>query len=128
MLPLQIGEIALACKGEAHGEAQVTSVCIDSRKISQGCLFIAIKGDRFDGHDFVEKAFEEGAAAVMVHRDIHCRGPYVRVANTREALLRLAGYYRQFFQIPVVGLTGSVGKTTTKGDDGRPSFQNDIKP
>mgnify|MGYP000674131738 CR=1 FL=1 len=44
MLPLQIGEIALACKGEAHGEAQVTSVCIDSRKISQGCLFIAIKG------------------------------------------------------------------------------------
>ena len=53
MLPLQIGEIALACKGEAHGEAQVTSVCIDSRKISQGCLFIAIKGDRFDGHDFV---------------------------------------------------------------------------
>ena len=74
MLPLQIGEIALACKGEAHGEAQVTSVCIDSRKISQGCLFIAIKGDRFDGHDFVEKAFEEGAAAVMVHRDIHCRG------------------------------------------------------
>ena len=59
MLPLQIGEIALACKGEAHGEAQVTSVCIDSRKISQGCLFIAIKGDRFDGHDFVEKAFEE---------------------------------------------------------------------
>lgn len=114
MLPLQIGEIALACKGEAHGEAQVTSVCIDSRKISQGCLFIAIKGDRFDGHDFVEKAFEEGAAAVMVHRDIHCRGPYVRVANTREALLRLAGYYRQFFQIPVVGLTGSVGKTTTK--------------
>ena len=114
MLPLQIGEIALACKGEAHGEAQVTSVCIDSRKISQGCLFIAIKGDRFDGHDFVEKAFEEGAAAVMVHRDIHCRGPYVRVANTREALLRLAGYYRQFFQIPVVGLSGSVGKTTTK--------------
>ena len=85
MLPLQIGEIALACKGEAHGEAQVTSVCIDSRKISQGCLFIAIKGDRFDGHDFVEKAFEEGAAAVMVHRDIHCRGPYVRVANTRES-------------------------------------------
>ena len=61
------------------------------------------RGDRFDGHDFVEKAFEEGAAAVMVHRDIHCRGPYVRVANTREALLRLAGYYRQFFQIPVVG-------------------------
>ena len=51
---------------------------------------------------------------MMVHRDIHCRGPYVRVANTREALLRLAGYYRQFFQIPVVGLTGSVGKTTTK--------------
>ena len=81
MLPLQIGEIALACKGEAHGEAQVTRVCIDSRKISQGCLFIAIKGDRFDGHDFVEKAFEEGAAAVLVHRDIqwqirvrHCFG------------------------------------------------------
>lgn len=114
MLPLQIREIALACKGEAHGEAQVTSVCIDSRKITPGCLFIAIKGDRFDGHDFVEKAFAQGAAAVMVHRDMPCGGPSVRVADTREALLRLAGYYRQFFQIPVVGLTGSVGKTTTK--------------
>ena len=108
MLPLQIREIALACKGEAHGEAQVTSVCIDSRKITPGCLFIAIKGDRFDGHDFVEKAFAQGAAAVMVHRDMPCGGPSVRVADTREALLRLAGYYRQFFQIPVVG------KTTTK--------------
>lgn len=114
MLPLQSKEIALACKGEAHGEAPITSVCIDSRKVTPGCLFIAIKGDRFDGHDFVEKAFEEGAAAVMVHRDIPCAGPFIRVSDTREALLRLAGYYRQFFQIPVVGLTGSVGKTTTK--------------
>ncbi len=114
MLPLQSKEIALACKGEAHGEAPITSVCIDSRKVTPGCLFIAVKGDRFDGHDFVEKAFEEGAAAVMVHRDIPCAGPSIRVSDTREALLRLAGYYRQFFQIPVVGLTGSVGKTTTK--------------
>ena len=56
MLPLQIREIALACKGEAHGEAQITGVCIDSRKITPGCLFIAIKGDRFDGHDFIGKA------------------------------------------------------------------------
>lgn len=114
MLPLQIREIALACRGEAHGEAQIAGVCIDSRQITPGCLFIAIRGDRFDGHDFVEKAFEEGAAAVMVHRDVACGGPFVRVADTREALLRLAGYYRRFFQIPVVGLTGSVGKTTTK--------------
>lgn len=114
MLPLQIREIALACKGEAHGEAQITGVCIDSRKITPGCLFIAIKGDRFDGHDFIGKACEEGTAAVMMHRDVPCDCPFVKVDDTREALLRLAGYYRQFFQIPVVGLTGSVGKTTTK--------------
>lgn len=114
MLPLQIREIALACKGEAHGEAQINSVCIDSRKVTPGCLFIAIRGDRFDGHDFVEKAFEEGAAAVLAHREPACAGPFVMVRDTREALLRLAGYYRRFFQIPVVGLTGSVGKTTTK--------------
>lgn len=114
MLPLQIREIALACQGEAHGEAQVTGVCIDSRKVTPGCLFIAVKGDRFDGHDFVEKAFEQGAAAVMVHSGAACAGSFIRVADTRAALVRLAGYYRRFFQIPVVGLTGSVGKTTTK--------------
>lgn len=114
MLPLQLNEIALACRGEAHGEAQISSVCIDSRKITPGCLFVAIKGERFDGHDFVERAFAEGAAAAMVHRTVPCNGPLIRVDDTREALLRLAGYYRRFFQIPVVGLTGSVGKTTTK--------------
>lgn len=114
MLPLQIREIALACQGEAHGEAQVTGVCIDSRRVTPGCLFIAVRGDRFDGHDFVEKAFEQGAAAVMVHSGTACAGPFIRVADTRAALVRLAGYYRRFFQIPVVGLTGSVGKTTTK--------------
>lgn len=114
MLPLQIKEIALACQGEAHGEAQISSVCIDSRKVTPGCLFVAIKGERFDGHDFVEKAFAEGAAAVMVHSGLPCDGPVIRVDDTRRALLRLAGYYRRFFHIPVVGLTGSVGKTTTK--------------
>lgn len=90
------------------------AVCTDTRKITNGCLFIAIKGDNFDGHDFAAKAVENGAQAVIVEKDCGLDERQIIVESTRQALLDLAGYYRSLFNIPVIGITGSVGKTTTK--------------
>lgn len=111
---LTLSEIAQACDGEFNKEAEINSVCIDTRKITKGCLFICIKGERFDAHQFADEALEKGAAAVMISEDIDVNGAFVKVADTARAMLALSGYYRRKFNIPVVGLTGSVGKTTTK--------------
>ncbi len=111
---LTLSEIAKACGGECSAVAEINAVCIDTRKITKGCLFICIKGERFDAHQFADEALEKGAAAVMIDEDITPCGPYVKVKNTASALLTLGGYYRSKFNIPVVALTGSVGKTTTK--------------
>lgn len=107
-------EIASACGGTADENVTINGICIDTRKITQGCLFICIKGERFDAHQFADEALQKGAAAVMIEQDIKPNGAYVKVDDTRKALLELSGYYRSKFDIPVVGLTGSVGKTTTK--------------
>jgi len=107
-------EIAMAVGGSVDGESQINAVCIDSRKVERGCLFIAIKGENFDGHEFIESAVKNGAHAIMSHNDIECEVPVIKVDDTSKALLELGGYYRSRFDIPVVSLTGSVGKTTTK--------------
>ena len=95
---------------------QIGSVSTDSRSIYKGTLFIAVRGERFDGNDFIEAAFEKGAHAVIGNREaippVGCA--YVRVPDSVEALGRLAAWHREQFTIPVVGITGSVGKTTTK--------------
>ena len=115
MEKLTLSEIAGALGGSFNSDCEINSVCIDTRKITEGCLFICIKGERFDGHDFAEEAIEKGAAAVMVHKVPQgFDGKYVLVENTSKGLLDLGAYYRSKFTIPVVGLTGSVGKTTTK--------------
>lgn len=111
---LKLSEIANACAGVFNNDCEITGVCIDTRKIIPGCLFICIKGERFDAHQFAQEAIDKGASAVMIHRDIELNGNFVKVENTSKALLALGGYYRSKFDIPVVGLTGSVGKTTTK--------------
>ncbi|MBO5858610.1 MAG: UDP-N-acetylmuramoyl-tripeptide--D-alanyl-D-alanine ligase [Clostridia bacterium] len=90
------------------------AVCTDTRKIEKGSLFIAIRGDNFDGHEFAAKAIELGASAVVCERDCGLGERQILVESTRQALLDLAGYYRSLFNIPVIGVTGSVGKTTTK--------------
>ncbi len=97
-----------------NGDTPFTGVSTDSRSIPAGSLFIPIRGERFDGHHFLEKAVEEGAAVVMSECDVDLPVPVIRVDDTRRALLALAGGYRALFHIPVVGITGSVGKTTTK--------------
>ena len=114
MEKLGLNEIAKAVSAEYCGDIFISSVCTDTRKIKAGCLFIAIEGERFDGHSFIPQAFEKGAAAVISHKEVDCSGAVLKVENTRKAYLDLAGYYRDKFDIPLIGLTGSVGKTTTK--------------
>lgn len=114
MEKLKLSEIALACDGTFNHDCEVNSICIDTRKITDGCLFICIKGERFDAHCFAQEALDKGAAAVMIHSDVAISGNYVKVSDTSKALLTLGGYYRSKFNLHLVGLTGSVGKTTTK--------------
>ena len=114
MIKLRLSQIAKTLDAQYNVDAEFDAVCIDTRKITKGCLFICIKGERFDAHQFANEALEKGASAVMIHSDIDVNGAYIKVADTSKALLKLSGYYRSLFSIPVVGLTGSVGKTTTK--------------
>ncbi len=114
MIPLTYKEAAAAAGSETALEGRFDSVSTDSRKIEKNSLFIALSGDRFDGHEFAASALEKGAGAVVVHKDCGLGDRQILVGNTGEALLAIAGYYRSLFNIPVVGITGSVGKTTTK--------------
>jgi UDP-N-acetylmuramoyl-tripeptide--D-alanyl-D-alanine ligase len=102
----------------APGGAEITfpGVSIDSRTLQRGELFVAIRGPRFDGHDFIAEAARRGAGAAVVHRDAPAPGtlPLVHVEDTTRALADLARHVRRLSSAPVVGLTGSVGKTTTK--------------
>lgn len=114
MIPIKFKDAAAAVNSSTELCGSFNSVCTDTRKIEKGCLFIAIKGDNFDGHDFAAKAIESGAEAVIVEKDCGLGERQIVVESTRQALLDLAGYYRSLFRIPVIGITGSVGKTTTK--------------
>lgn len=89
------------------------SVCTDTRALKPGQLFVALKGENFDGNAFVEKALEAGAAAAIASAPFTDER-VITVPDTLEALQRLAAYHRQQFSIPVIGLTGTNGKTTTK--------------
>lgn len=93
-----------------------TAVSIDSRTTPNGALFFAIKGPRFDGHDFLAAAAERGARAAVVARETPAPAglPLVRVADTTRALSELARSVRRRAGLPVVAVTGSIGKTTTK--------------
>ena len=114
MIPLELREISAVLGTSCCKEAQVLSICTDTRKITQGCLFIALVGERFDGHDFVKAALESGAVAAVCSKPVEVDGEVLLVENTGKALLDIAAYYRSLFSIPFVGITGSVGKTTTK--------------
>ncbi len=114
MIPLSYREAARAVGSETPLEGHFAAVSTDSRKIEKDCLFIALSGDKFDGHSFACAAIEKGAGAVVVERDCGLGDRQILVKNTGAALLDLAGYYRSLFNIPVIGITGSVGKTTTK--------------
>ncbi|MDI6781700.1 MAG: UDP-N-acetylmuramoyl-tripeptide--D-alanyl-D-alanine ligase [bacterium] len=123
MLPISVDEILTAVKGElvcGNREWLINAgVSIDSRKILPGQLFIAIKGENFDGHDFIWQVIDRGVSGVIFSNELEVeyipKGVCaVRVKDTIAALGHLAAYYRNKFDIPVIGITGSNGKTTTK--------------
>ncbi len=113
-------EIAVSCGGkyvgsESEKHTAITSVERDSRQIKQGSLFLAIKGERVDGHSYINKCFENGAVcAVCEKAPENASKPYILVNSTLEAVKKIAKAYRSKFDIPVVGVSGSVGKTSTK--------------
>ena len=91
------------------------SIVTDSRQTEPGALFIAIPGERVDGHVFIEDVIAKGALAVMSERDLGQRPfPYIQVKSSLQAVKDIAQFYLEQLQIPVVGITGSVGKTSTK--------------
>ncbi|HWY76380.1 MAG TPA: UDP-N-acetylmuramoyl-tripeptide--D-alanyl-D-alanine ligase, partial [Verrucomicrobiae bacterium] len=113
--------VASACAGEQLGgspDVLITRVCSDSRQAQPGDLFFALTGERFDGHDFVAEVAKKGAAAVVVQTSrlpaepVGC--PVISVNNPRQALSSLAARYRTDFELPVIAVGGSNGKTTTK--------------
>lgn len=97
-------------------KTMVTNICIDSRDAGDGSLFVPIIGERVDAHKFIGQVFENGAAAVLTSRDeiVTENKPHILVENTEKALGALAVWYKKRFNIPVIGITGSVGKTSTK--------------
>lgn len=112
-----LNEAVRAAGGKYTGvgaEEPLTSVTIDSRAVQPGSLFVPIVGDRFDGHDFIGAALEKGAVAALCERAELCRENVIGVHSTLAAFRAIAGAYRDKFGIPFVGVTGSVGKTTTK--------------
>jgi UDP-N-acetylmuramoyl-tripeptide--D-alanyl-D-alanine ligase len=110
-----LSEIAAAARGVVVGEdVRIGAVCTDSRSTIPGSLFVAIEGERTDGHRFVDDAFAAGAAAVLVRRGGSDRTPRVEVASTSGALLELAADERRAFGGTVVAITGANGKTSTK--------------
>ncbi|HEY7303679.1 MAG TPA: UDP-N-acetylmuramoyl-tripeptide--D-alanyl-D-alanine ligase [Bryobacteraceae bacterium] len=110
----QVQEVTGAQMLDANGDLPVRGWSIDSRTLNKGDLFFAIKGERSDGHTFVESAFERGAAGAVVSEEATHAGPLLRVPDTLQALQTLAQWARRQWARPVVAVTGSAGKTSTK--------------
>ena len=119
MKNLSLKNIAKACNGKLYNcdgieNVLVSDVAIDSRKVTEGCLFIPIKGERVDGHDFIPQVLADGAVCVLSQYRLDTDKPYIQVLSTTQALMDIAAFYRQSLDIKVIGITGSVGKTSTK--------------
>lgn len=131
-MKLTVGEIAKACNGELflrgtnmNCDKDVSCVVIDSRKVEPGGVFFATVGERVDGHRFISQVFEKGASLAVTEKtpeqteketgtDCSGWGSYVLVEDSLQALRDVAAYYRKKLDIRIVGITGSVGKTSTK--------------
>ena len=112
---LKVAEIAKALGTIVDSQNIINRVSIDSRDVDENTIFFCIKGERFDGHDFINDVAEKGVGVIVSHKKTECNAPVIYVKDTKQALLDFASYYRcSFDDLLVVGLTGSVGKTTTK--------------
>lgn len=125
MRGMTLARMAQACKGKLIGTdslQEAKGVVIDSRLVKEGYVFIAVPGEKVDGHSFISKVLEQGAIGVICEKEPECSMvnlagnpiPYILVENSLQALKDIAADYRKSLQIPIVGITGSVGKTSTK--------------
>lgn len=120
MKNLTLAHIAEACHGtyvgtEEKKNQEVSSIFTDSRKAEEGGLFVPIKGARADAHDFIEDVMEKGALVTLSEKELGEKPyPYILVKSSLQAVKDIAEYYLEQLAIPVVGITGSVGKTSTK--------------
>ena len=120
MKNMTLKNIATACNGQLHCTSEQENITIkgavlDSRLVEEGYLFFATKGERVDGHSFILQVAEKKAACVICEKapeDVEI--PYILVEDSFAALKQVAAYYRENLTIPVIGITGSVGKTSTK--------------
>ncbi len=115
MKKISIKDIAEFCSSKTTLTGEISKISTDSRDIDENTLFVALIGERFDAHDFVEEVLNKGAKAVVCSRPMGDDERIIYVENTGKALLDIAHGYRKMFNIPFIGLTGSVGKTTSKG-------------
>ena len=117
MLKINAKKIAeIVCSASNVVDVDIENISTDSRNIIKGDMFVALKGEKFDGHDFVADVINKGAAVVLVDHLIK-EAPAVRqivVSNTLEAFGKIGAYVRSFYKGTVIALTGSAGKTTTK--------------
>ncbi|MCL2565358.1 MAG: UDP-N-acetylmuramoyl-tripeptide--D-alanyl-D-alanine ligase [Defluviitaleaceae bacterium] len=116
MVKFSLSEAAKAVSGtlcNVDGTKDVISVTTDSRNVGENSLFAALKGEFFDGHKFAKGAVSAGSVCVLSHEDLG-ELPHIRVKDTKYALLGLAKWYLEQFNVTVIGITGSAGKTTTK--------------
>ncbi len=115
---VKLSEIVKAAEGKllcGDENTLVTTFSTDSREVKSGVMFVPIRGERTDGHKFIGMALENGAAAAFTEEEaVPHTGPLVLVNDCRGALQKVGAWYRNQFSIPVVGITGSVGKTTAK--------------
>lgn len=120
MREMTIERICAACKGTYHGPEElrteeITAVSTDSRKIEEGCLYVPIVGARVDGHSFIPQVMEKKALVTLSEKDLgEVNYPWIQVESSLQAVKDLAEEYLKILNIPVVGISGSVGKTSTK--------------
>ncbi|HZC00105.1 MAG TPA: Mur ligase family protein, partial [Gammaproteobacteria bacterium] len=115
MIQLHLSDIARPLQAVLTGQdVEFCGCSTDTRTLQPAELFIALKGERFDGHGFVAQARESGAAAAMLEHPVDVALPALVVGNTRVALGQLAALWRSRFTVPIVAVTGSNGKTTVK--------------
>ena len=120
MKNLTLKNIAAICGGtlyapEAAAQTEVTAITTDSRTVENGCLFVPIKGERVDGHKFIPSVMENGALATLSENQLDSADiPYILVDSSLNAVKAIAEFYLAQLEIPAIGITGSVGKTSTK--------------
>lgn len=124
MRNLTLANIAKACNGELflpsdYVDGEVDNITIDSRTVTEGSLFVPIVGERVDGHTFISQVYEKGAVCTLSERELTdeekaFNKPYIKVESALQSIKDIAAFYRSVLDIKIVGVTGSVGKTSTK--------------